>query len=231
MFKSVGRFSCAFRWGTISFCTFFHLLSITHLHSIFQYLRIVDKYSVNPPTTYVSFPLPEFIFFNGCTKVTSVLSSPKSLKGLRSSIVKSISRFHVCLRDWTILRKTFIFFISEHLSDLWATGGSFRFRLCLRLHWRNSIWSHGNGNDRPQSPRPPRYSSNDTFQIQINTTFNVARMLGLEAAKRKVKAYIKIQLPFYDTTSVHDERGDIKPSGPLGTWWHESMRVLASIEE
>ena len=68
----------------------------------------------------------------------------------------------------------------------------------------------------------------DTFQIQINATFNVARLLGLEAAKRKVKAYVRMQHPFFDTSN--NEKDDIKPTGSLGTWWHESMRVLASIE-
>ena len=58
------------------------------------------------------------------------------------------------------------------------------------------------------------------------------RMLGLEAAKRKVRAYVRIQHPFYETPSkgVYDEK-DIKPNGTLGIWWHESMRTLASIEE
>jgi len=67
-----------------------------------------------------------------------------------------------------------------------------------------------------------------TEMIQITTTFAITRMLGLEAAKRKVKAYVKIQHPFFDTSS---EKDDIKPTGSLGTWWHESMRALASIEE
>jgi len=55
----------------------------------------------------------------------------------------------------------------------------------------------------------------------------------LEAAKRKVKAYVRIQHPFYETPSkgVYDEKEDIKPSGTLGMWWHETLRALASIEE
>ena len=58
-------------------------------------------------------------------------------------------------------------------------------------------------------------------------------MLGLEAAKRRVKAYIRVQHPFFETPSkgAHDEKEDIKPLGSLGIWWHESMRLLASIEE
>lgn len=58
-------------------------------------------------------------------------------------------------------------------------------------------------------------------------------MIGLEAAKRKVKAYIRLQLPFYETPSKgsHDEKVDIKPAGTIGTWWHETLRMLAAIEE
>ncbi|KAF8163117.1 hypothetical protein B0H34DRAFT_780914 [Crassisporium funariophilum] len=72
-----------------------------------------------------------------------------------------------------------------------------------------------------------------TEMIQINSTCSVARMLGLEAAKRKVKAYVRIQHPFYETPGkgTHDEKEDIKPSGTLGIWWHESLRMLASIED
>ncbi|KAF8078139.1 hypothetical protein FPV67DRAFT_1464325 [Lyophyllum atratum] len=74
-----------------------------------------------------------------------------------------------------------------------------------------------------------------TEMIQINTTCNVARMIGLEAAKRKVKAYVRVQQPFYDTgtssKATHTEKEDIKPVDTLGTWWHETLRMLATIED
>lgn len=58
-------------------------------------------------------------------------------------------------------------------------------------------------------------------------------MLGREAAKRKVKAYIRMQHAFYETPAkgTHDEKEDVKPAGTIGIWWHETLRVLASIEE
>lgn len=58
-------------------------------------------------------------------------------------------------------------------------------------------------------------------------------MIGLEAAKRNVKAYVRLQLPFYETSTKgsHDEKEDVKPSGTIGIWWHETLRVLAAIEE
>lgn len=60
-------------------------------------------------------------------------------------------------------------------------------------------------------------------------------MIGLEAAKRKVKAYARVQQPFYDTSSSskasHDEKEDVKPVDTLGIWWHETLRMLAAIEE
>jgi hypothetical protein len=72
-----------------------------------------------------------------------------------------------------------------------------------------------------------------TEMIQINTTCNVARMLGQEAAKRKVKAYVRVTLPFYETSSKgsHDEKEDPKPDGTIGIWWHETLRMLASVED
>ncbi|KAG5645885.1 hypothetical protein DXG03_005032 [Asterophora parasitica] len=74
-----------------------------------------------------------------------------------------------------------------------------------------------------------------TEMIQINTTFNVARLIGLEAAKRKIKSYVRVQQPFYDTSNAskatHTEKEDVKPMDTLGIWWHETLRMLAAIED
>ncbi|KIY43672.1 hypothetical protein FISHEDRAFT_68077 [Fistulina hepatica ATCC 64428] len=74
-----------------------------------------------------------------------------------------------------------------------------------------------------------------TELIQINTTCNIARMIGLEAAKRKTKAYIRLQLPFYETpgkaNAVHNEKEEIQPEGVAGVWWHETLRMLGAIED
>jgi hypothetical protein len=58
-------------------------------------------------------------------------------------------------------------------------------------------------------------------------------MIGLEAARRKVKAYVRLQLPFYLTSSKGPqlETEDIKPVDNIGTWWHETLRILAGIDE
>lgn len=39
--------------------------------------------------------------------------------------------------------------------------------------------------------------------------------------------------PFYETPDKgsHTEKEDVKPIGVLGTWWHETIRALAAIEE
>jgi hypothetical protein len=70
-------------------------------------------------------------------------------------------------------------------------------------------------------------------QIQIDRTCKVARMIGLESAKRKVKSHIRLQHAFYETPSKgsHDEKEDVKPDGVVGIWWHETLRMLAAIEE
>ena len=70
-------------------------------------------------------------------------------------------------------------------------------------------------------------------QIQIGHTLKIARLVGLEAAKRKVKAYVRIQHPFYQCkeSGSHDEKEEVKPEGVMGTWWHETLRTLGAIEK
>lgn len=71
-----------------------------------------------------------------------------------------------------------------------------------------------------------------TFKVQINHTCNVARLIGEEAARRNVKAYVRLQQPWYETPDKgsHEEKEEIKPQGVIGTWWHESLRILGAIE-
>jgi hypothetical protein len=67
-------------------------------------------------------------------------------------------------------------------------------------------------------------------QVQITQTFNVARFIALEAAKRNVKAYVRLQHPFYTSDKKPvEEKDDLKPEGVNGTWWHESLRAIAAI--
>ena len=83
------------------------------------------------------------------------------------------------------------------------------------------------------APIPTAPDSCDLPQIQIGHTFKIARQIGLEAAKRKVKAHVRIQHPFYNCkeSGNHDEKADVKPEGVVGTWWHETLRALGAIEE
>ena len=79
---------------------------------------------------------------------------------------------------------------------------------------------------------PPRTTPTST-QIQIGHTFKVARLVALEAARRKVQAYVRIQHPFYNCkeSGQHDEKAEVKPEGVVGTWWHETLRALGAIQE
>lgn len=80
---------------------------------------------------------------------------------------------------------------------------------------------------------PDALSSFPSLQVQITHTFKIARLIGLEAARRKVAAYTRIQHPFYNCkeNGTHDEKEDVKPEGVMGTWWHESLRALGAIPE
>lgn len=70
-------------------------------------------------------------------------------------------------------------------------------------------------------------------QVQIKFTFSTSRHIALEAAKHGVRAYVRLQLPFYECKEkgTHDEKEDVKPEGVRGFWWHETLRMLASIPE
>lgn len=70
-------------------------------------------------------------------------------------------------------------------------------------------------------------------KIHISSTLQVIRLLGLEAAKRKVKAYIRFVPAVYQSPDkgFHDEKEALKPFGDLGIWVHESLRVLGNMKE
>lgn len=80
--------------------------------------------------------------------------------------------------------------------------------------------------------RPPTFPDIVASQIAIKLTFTVARIIALEAAKRNVKAYVRLQHPVYESSDkgTHDEKEDVKPVRPLHIWWHETLRMLASIQ-
>lgn len=61
----------------------------------------------------------------------------------------------------------------------------------------------------------------------------MARNIALEAAKRNVKAYVRLQQPVYDTSDngAVDEKEDVIPVRAVDIWWHETLRMLASIEK
>ncbi|CAE6401513.1 unnamed protein product [Rhizoctonia solani] len=95
--------------------------------------------------------------------------------------------------------------------------------------------------DPPEGQEPYSYVFDCTGElsymredpVQIDFTAMIAHLIGTEAARRGVKAYVRLTHPFYDTSIekvTHDERERIKPLGTRGTWWHETLRILASIE-
>ncbi|THV07857.1 hypothetical protein K435DRAFT_772217 [Dendrothele bispora CBS 962.96] len=146
--------------------------------SLVSHVRIVDKYSVAPPTTYLG------------SEFTKVLEKPEVEYKQANLTVPSI------------------------ITSMY---------------------------DSPEGQAPYEYvfdltgevRHDRTEMIQINTTCKISRSLALEAAKRKVKAYIRLQLPFYETSGkgTHDEKDDPQPEGTIGTWWHETLRMLSAIED
>ncbi|KAF8350872.1 NAD-P-binding protein [Amanita rubescens] len=142
-----------------------------------SHLRIVDKFSVQPPTTYIGSEFPKIL-----------KKSQVEYRQANLTVPAVVSAAFEPLKDHPPFDYVFDF-----------TGEV--------IH------------DRAEP-------------IIINTTCNVTRLLGLEAAKRNVKAYVRIQQPFYESSKKggHDESEDLKPAGVLGTWWHEALRILGAID-
>ncbi|EIN07681.1 hypothetical protein PUNSTDRAFT_144252 [Punctularia strigosozonata HHB-11173 SS5] len=141
------------------------------------HLRIVDKFSVAPPTTYIGSEFPK------------------------------------------ILEKPNVEYRQANLTVAAAVATAF---------------------DPPEGQAPYEYVFDLTGEtrhdrpegVQLMHTFNISRLVGLEAAKRKVKAYVRLQHPFYESSEKgsHEEKEDVKPDGIRGIWWHETLRMLAAIE-
>ena len=83
--------------------------------------------------------------------------------------------------------------------------------------------------------------SNDHHLAQ---TAKVAQLLGKEAARRQVGAYVRLAHPFYNTSTsdkpskekdrekgLTKENDAVKPVGVRGYWWHEALRALGAIQE
>jgi len=146
-------------------------------HRTIQNLRIVDKYSVEPPTTYLGPEFPQVLAKGNVEYKQANLTVPL--------IVSSAFDPPDGEEPYSIV------------FDL--TGDV--------------------AHDRPE-------------KVQINHTCNVTRLIGEEAARRNVKAYVRLQQPWYESPDrgPHDEQEDAKPYGVIGTWWHESLRILGAIE-
>ncbi|TDL27254.1 hypothetical protein BD410DRAFT_410300 [Rickenella mellea] len=140
-------------------------------------LRIVDKYSVHPPTTYLGSEFPK------------ILEKP-NVEYQQANLTLPATVSHVFDPPEGQAPYTYVF-------DL--TGEVRR--------------------DRPE-------------MIHIQQTVTISRLIGLEAARRKVAAYVRLQLPFFETSEKgsHDEKENLKPLGTQGVWWQENLRVLAAIE-
>lgn len=143
-----------------------------------SHLRIVDKYSVAPPTVYLGSEFPK------------VLEKPEVEYRQANLTVPSIVGSVFDQPDG-----------KEPYSYVFDLTGEAR-------------------NDRPE-------------EVQIANTFNVSRNVALEAERRKVKAYVRVHLPYYNTPDKGEqsEKEDVKPIVPGGVWWHETLRALAAIED
>ncbi|KAG8799655.1 hypothetical protein FRC16_004646 [Serendipita sp. 398] len=158
-----------------------------HLHPLdgeplVAHLRIVDKFSMFPPTTHV---LSDFL------KLLKEREGAVEYRQANLTVASTVSK---CFTDPAPNGQPY-----THIFDL--TGES----------------TH----DRPA-------------EVQIAQTFSVSLLIGKEAAKHSIKAYVRSLSSYYDHDTekksyTEDDPDGWTPLGVRGTWWHESVRALASI--
>ncbi|KAF8522110.1 NAD-P-binding protein [Hysterangium stoloniferum] len=96
--------------------------------------------------------------------------------------------------------------------------------------------------DPPEGIEPFSYVFDMTGQVHIARAVELhieqtaipAFLIGQEAQRRKVRAYVRITQPYYQTSlekTAHPESDVIKPSDPVGTWYHEALRILANFQD
>ncbi|KAG8831943.1 hypothetical protein FRC17_002314 [Serendipita sp. 399] len=146
------------------------------------HLRIVDKFSMFPPTTHVG------------GRFLKLLKEREGAVEYRQANLTVASTVSKCFTDPAPNGQPY-----THIFDL--TGEA--------------------AHDRPA-------------EVQITQTFSVSLLIGREAAKNGVKAYVRSLPSFYEhdteKKSYSEEDPDgWKPHGVRGTWWHESIRALATI--
>ncbi|KAH9951280.1 hypothetical protein B0H21DRAFT_684947 [Amylocystis lapponica] len=146
--------------------------------SLVENLRMVDKYSVAPPTTYIGAEFPKVLAKPNVEYRQANLTVPATVASC---------------------------FDPPEGQDPYT----YVFDFSGEIQW-----------DRPE-------------KVQIASTLKVARSIGLEAARRKVTAYVRVQHPYYDykEKGPTDETAEFKVDGLLDAWWHETLRALGAIED
>lgn len=70
------------------------------------------------------------------------------------------------------------------------------------------------------------------IQLQIQNTYYMALSLAISALSHLPGAYVRLTFPYYEmkSSSPATESADLKPEGPRGRWWHETLRGMAKLQ-
>ncbi|KAG9014997.1 hypothetical protein FRB94_007069 [Tulasnella sp. JGI-2019a] len=153
------------------------LLLPEHGDPLVSHVRIVDKYSIVPATTYLG------------SSFTEIIKNPL-LQYQQANLLSTatVTKVFDPPEGW------------EPFSYVFDCTGDITF-------------------DRPN-------------EIQRDQTARLAYSLGLESARRKVAAHVRLTHGFYETEKKPaEEKDDLKPIGSRGVWWHEAIRMLGGIPD
>lgn len=170
-----------------------------------SHLRMVDKYSMNPPTTYVK---KEF---------SHLLQDRKDVVEYRQM---NLTRIGKCIMP--SLPSSYRIFLAFRLTrSIDHIRKSFADPSPNSQPYTHIIDLTG------------EVLFDRSAEIFISQTLNVSLSIALEASRNPVKSYLRHVPPFYehveDKIYKEEDVEGWKPWATRGAWWHESIRAIANI--
>ena len=192
----------------LSPCLVQYLLSDDPGQPLVEYIRVVDKYSVNPPTTFT----PKK-FIHQLKEHSAILEYRQANlhnAGEPFSVSTPYSKW-----PFRALNRQFPDVITKCFDDPTPSGRGFAYVFDFTGEWRKV---------------------DSSANVQIVNTFSISLLCAHAAVKRDVKAYVRLIGPFYDQADPkkkfkeEDENGWV-PDGVRGVWWTEMLRAIGNIPD
>ena len=173
------------------------------------HVRIVDKYSIYPPTTYLN------------KSFRHLLESNKDVIEYRQANLTVPAVVQKCISDPAPDGRPYTY--------VFDCSGNYYYNLPSEVHVEQSLKPSFN-----IAHAVAAFNSANTSTLTIRSCYS--RLTNTRFWIDAIKAYVRALPPFYnhkDPPEKYKESDDgaWKPLGNRGIWWHESVRAIGDIKD